>query len=180
MNTIRVLIAILVTIVCSSCSKPCDANTAQNRLLAFGKIQGRVLAKGGEGLEAYAHSLAQETGPASELIAQQKYGEACALMDTIAAKYKIDLEAEQKGMITVEQLAADGGKGSGSCSIADAARKQMELHQKLQAEVDAGRKPASIFSTFNNDSKGYGEMLSTNPSAACALFDDLTKKYGLN
>jgi hypothetical protein len=173
------LILIIVLTLIAACSKPCDSNTAMNKLLAFNKIQGRVLAKGGEGLEAYGLALGQETGPASELIAQQKYAEACKALDELAAKYKIDLDKEQEGMITIEDLAKDGGKGTGNCSIADAAQKQMELHGLLQAEVDAGRKTTAIFSTFNEDTKGYAEMLSTNPSKACELFETLKKKYGL-
>jgi hypothetical protein len=55
----------------------------------------------------------------------------------------------------------------------------MELHGLLQAEVNAGRKPVDIFQTFNEDTKGYAEMLSTNPSKACELFDSLKTKYGL-
>lgn len=161
----------------TACSKPCDANTAQNRLLVFGKIQGRVLAKGGDGLTSYGLALGQETGPASELIAQGKYQEACEAMDTIAKKYKIDLEAEQKDMLTIEQLAESGGKGSGSCSVADAAKKQMELHALLQIEVDAGRQQGSIFERYNEDTRGFAGMLTTDPSKACALIDSLKKKY---
>jgi hypothetical protein len=55
----------------------------------------------------------------------------------------------------------------------------MELHGLLQAEVNAGRKPVDIFQTFNEDTKGYAEMLSTNPSKACELIDSLKTKYGL-
>ena len=67
----------------------------------------------------------------------------------------------------------------GGCSVADAARQQMELHGKLQARVNAGTMSDEIFRTFNKDTEGYGEMLATNPAAACELFAQLTKKYGV-
>lgn len=148
-------------------------------MLALGKVQARLYAEGGEGLTKFASSFTQETGPISELIAKQQYTEACQMAEEIAKKYKIDLAAEQEGMITIEQLTKDGGKGSGTCSIADAAKRQMELHAQLQAEVDAGRKTSDIFRQFGEDTRGYAQMLSTDPSAACKLFDDLKKKYEL-
>ena len=115
--------------------------------------------------------------PLELLIAQKEYDKACKLADELEKKYKLDLAKEMKDMITYEQLVADGGKGSGNCSIADAAKKQMELHGMLQAEVDAGKRSSDIFRQFGEDTKGYAEMLSTNPSAACKLFDDLKIKY---
>ena len=36
-----------------------------------------------------------------------------------------------------------------------------------------------IFRQFGEDTKGVAEMLSTNPSKACELFDSLEKKYEL-
>ncbi len=162
----------------NGCSK-CGENEANNKMLALNRVQGRMFAKGGEALTAFAISLQTETASISELIAQQKYGDACAKLDEIEKKYKFDLTKEQEGMITYEQMKEDGGKGNGKCSIADAATKQMEVHRMLQAEVDAGRKNPDIFNTFNEDTKGYAEMLTTNPSKACDLFDRLIGKYGL-
>lgn len=69
--------------------------------------------------------------------------------------------------------------GSGPCTIVDAAKMQMELHGKLQAQVNAGKMSSEIFRTFNEDTKEYGDMLVRNPAEACALFERLTKKYGV-
>lgn len=69
--------------------------------------------------------------------------------------------------------------GSKDCTIADAARKQMELHGKLQAQVDAGKMNSDIFRTFNEDTKDYANMLATNPAEACKLFERLKVKYGV-
>jgi len=82
-------------------------------------------------------------------------------------------------MITIQQLAQDGGKGSGTCSIADAAKKQMEVHGMLQAEVNSGKRNSEIFREFNYDTRAFGEMLSTDPSKACELLDQLKVKYNL-
>ena len=174
------LIALVMLVIClDGCSGGCDEKEAMNKMLALGKVQGRLLAKGGEGLENFALHLSTESGAVSELIGQKKYAEACVKADEIAKKYEINLDKEQEGMITAEQLEKDGGKGSGRCSIADAAKRQMELHALLQKEVDAGRKSDDIFRQFGEDAKGYAEMLSTNPSAACDLFDKLQEKYGV-
>lgn len=174
----RLALIALLTFTLSACSK-CDQTKAMNKYLALGKVQARMFADGGEGTTKLAAFMQTESGIISELIAQNKYDEACVKADDIAKQYKIDLDKEQKDMITYEQLAKDGGKGSGPCSIADAAKKQMDLHALLQKEVDAGRKSSDIFRRFGDDTRGYAEMLSTNPSAACKLFDDLKVKYGV-
>jgi len=166
-------------ILLSGCSNECDSNQAMNKMLALGKVQGRLVAKGGDAGMEVAGSFAKDQGIVSELIAQKKYAEACAKADEVAKAHGIDLQAEQKDMITIEQLAKDGGKGSGTCSIADAATKQMEVHGLLQKEVDAGRRSTDVFREFNDDTVGYAEMLSTNPSKACDLMDKLKEKYKL-
>lgn len=173
------LLLIISLLFCASCSNECSHNEAMNKMLALGKVQGRMAAKGDHlGLTTSA-ALGKESGLVSELIAQEKYGEACLKADELAKKIGIDLVAEQKDMITFEQLAKDGGKGSGTCSIADAAKKQMEVHGLLQTEVDAGKRTSEVFSQFQKDTVGYAEMLSTNPSKACQLMDDLKVKYKL-
>lgn len=163
----------------AGCTKSCDENEAMNKMLALNSLQGRLVAKGGEGLTNFGLALGSETGIISELIAQKKYTEACQKADELEKKYDLNLAKEQEGMITYEQLVKDGGKGSGTCSVADAAQKQMELHGLLQAEVDAGRKTTEIFNRFGEDTKGVAEMYSTNPSKACELFEKLKVKYGL-
>lgn len=173
------LAPILALFFITACSNNCDSNQATNKMLALGKVQGRLMSDGGEATANFASQLAIESGAVSELIAQQKYNEACAKANEIAAKYEIDLDKEQKDMITIEQLAKDGGKGSGTCSIGDAAKKQMELHGLLQKEVDAGRMTSEVFRQFNDDTKSFAELLSTNPSKACELIDNLKVKYKL-
>lgn len=138
-----------------------------------------MFADGGDASQNFAVAFQQETGAIDELIGAKKYDDACRKADEIAAKYKIDLTKEQQGLVTAEKLAADGGKGTGTCSVADAAKMQMEIHGLLQADVQAGKRTPAIFETFNYDTRGYGEMLVTDPSKACALFDGLRKKYGL-
>lgn len=177
MKAFRYLIAGVV-LTLSACSK-CNESEAYNKMLALNKVAGRIAAAPGDAGVTVSAAMSKETAPISELIAKQEYGAACELADQLAAKYKINLTEEQKDMLTYEKLQADGGKGSGTCSVADAAKKQMELHGMLQAEVDAGRKSPDIFRQFNEDTVGYAEMLATNPSAACKLFDDLKVKYKL-
>lgn len=158
----------------------CNYESASNKVLALGKAQGRWLAETeNKDVMETAIQLGMESGAISELIAQSQYQEACAKADEVAKKYGIDLEKEQKGMVTIQQLAKDGGKGAGSCSIADASKKQMELHGLIQAAVTAGKKDSSAFTQFNDDTKSFSSLLSTNPSGACELIDNLKKQYGL-
>ncbi len=178
------LVPVGILLLCmnlTSCSggNSCDSNQANNKMLALNKVVGKYFAIGGEGMTKFAAGLQTESGTVSELIAQEKYTEACAKVAELDKKYELNLAKEAEGMITMEQLAKDGGKGGGTCSVADAAIKQMELHGLLQKEVDAGRKSSDIFRDFNTDTRGYAEMLSTNPTEACELFDRLKKKYGV-
>ena len=164
---------------CTSSPTGCGSDQAMNKMMALGSIQSRLVARGGEDGLKLVQFVAAKTASVGDLITQEKYNEACIEADKIAKEMGADLANEQKGMITVEQLAKDGGKGSGTCGIAEASKKQMELHALLQAEIDAGRRDSDIFQQFNADTKGYGEMLATNPSAACKLLDDLKAKYKL-
>ena len=173
------LALLLVGLLLSSCTRECDSNEAYNRMLALGKVQSRLVAKGGEGGAALANLLATESVPVGELIAQGKYGEACKKADEIEAAHGLDLKGEISGMVTMEELAKDGGKGSGHCSMADASRKQMELHGLLQAEVDNGKRSSEVFRDFAKDTLSFGDLLTSDPSKACDLIEDLRKKYEL-
>ncbi|MCO6430480.1 MAG: hypothetical protein J5J00_06420 [Deltaproteobacteria bacterium] len=177
---LRHLVLIALALAITSCSSDtCTQEQATNKMLALGRVSARVAAQGGQYESAVAARIGIETGEVSELIAQGKYGEACTKADEIAKKLKVNLADEEKNMLTIEQLAKDGGKGSGTCSISDAAKRQMELHSLLQAEVMAGRKDSEVFNQFTKDTASFGEKLTRNPSEACALIDELKTKYGL-
>jgi len=176
------LIAIVLTVSIAACSgsSSCDADKATNKLLALGSIQSRLVAKGGESGQALALKIAQDSAPVAELIAQKRYQEACAKADAVAQQLGIkDLEEQEKGMLTARQLREDGGKGNGKCSVEDAAKKQMEVHGLLQAEVDAGRLGQEVFRDFNKDTASFGELLARDPSQACDLMDRIKEKYNL-
>lgn len=66
-----------------------------------------------------------------------------------------------------------------NCTMADAAKMQMELHGLLQNQVTAGKMDSEIFRTFNDDTKDYADMLTRNPGEACTLFKRLRAKYGV-
>lgn len=175
-----VLAVLAVSVTACSGSKVCDADRATNKLLALGSIQARLAAKGGESGQKLALYFAQHSGVVAELIAQKKYPEACAKADELAQEFGIkDLEEQEKGMLTIQQLRKDGGKGGGKCSLEDAAKKQMGVHGLLQAEVNAGRRSPDVFRDFNKDTAGFGELLTKNPSQACELMDRVKEKYHL-
>lgn len=179
LHTIVPLVLAALVVACAD-PNACTAEKATNKLLALGSIQARLVARGGESGQALALRIAQDSAPVAELIAQKKYAEACASADELARRLDIkDLEAQEKDMLTVQQLRADGGKGGGRCSLEDAAKRQMEVHGLLQAEVNAGRRSPDVFRDFNKDTLAFGELLSKNPSEACALLDRVKKQYGL-
>jgi hypothetical protein len=65
------------------------------------------------------------------------------------------------------------------CTIADAAKKQVEIHGLLQARVKAGRMNSSIFRTFAKDTEDFGRLLTEDVPGACRLLESLRVKYGL-
>lgn len=175
----NVVLFVMVFGIFACNSNSCDENQAYNKMMALNKVIARMFADGGEGMTQFAAAMQIESGKISELIAQQKVNEACKMADDFAAKYKINLAEEMKGMITMEDLKKDGGKGTGACTLAEAAQKQMALHSLLQAEVDAGRRSSEVFRQFGEDTRSFGEFLTTDPTKACELIDQLKVKYGL-
>jgi hypothetical protein len=172
------LIGILLCNACSS-SPVCDENQAYNKMLALNKVQTRIVAKGGAAGLSLSMEISKKSADISQLIAQQKFNEACAVAAATEKQYGLDLASEQKDMLTMEQLKKDGGKGSGTCSVADASKKLMYIHGLLQAEVDAGKRSSDIFRQYNDDTASFGELLMKNPSEACALLDSIKEKYHL-
>ncbi len=83
--------------------------------------------------------------------------------------------AEQPKTYAIEAVTSGGT----TCTIVDAAKKQMEIHALLQAQVDAGKMDSNIFRTFNDDTVDYGKLLTENPAEACNLLERLRKKYGV-
>lgn len=156
---------------------PCDSNGAKNRMLAIKKVQARLVAQGSESEQKLARLLGVASGEIIKLLEQEKLLEACKMADKVAAKYKLDLEKEQKGMVTAESLAKDGGKASGHCSVADASNRQLEVTNLLQADLEAGRMTQEQFGEFYSELGGLGLLLSTDPSGACDLLDQLKAKY---
>lgn len=167
-----------VTLFFVACNQ-CDSNQATNKMLALGKVSARMAGNGGEGLANIAAALSVDSGVVSELIAQGDFSGACKRADEIEAKYKLDLASEQKGMLTIEQLTKDGGKGTGSCSISEASIKQMEIHSQIQAAIASGQKPADSINRFSDKTMKFGELLVSDPSKACELLEQVKRELEL-
>lgn len=174
-----VLIAMILTLLACNNSNECSQDDAYNRMMALGRAQSRIIASGVKNADSISSNLTAESAAISELIAAGNFQAACNKAEEVAKGYNIDLAKELEGMVTFEQLSADGGKGSGSCSLADASKKLMEIHQLLQAQVDAGKMSSDIFRRYNDDTSKFAELMYTNPSEECKKLDELKKSYGL-
>lgn len=179
MKLFRLIPLLALAAYLCGCSSECSESDAYNKMLAINKLQGRIVSTNSEAGNQVSSYITGESGAISELIAQKKFTEACARADEFAKGFNVNLNDEMKGMITYDQLVKDGGKNGGSCSIADASMKQMEIHGKLQAKVDAGEMDSEIFRQFNQDTVWMAELLSTNPSEACRRLEELRSKYKL-
>ena len=176
----KLLISLLATVLvgCTG-SKECSQSDAYNKMMALGRAQARIVAASGAADGSVSAALTIESGSISELIAAQKFQDACLRADQVAKKLGLDLDSEMKGMLTIEQLAKDGGKGSGICSLAEAAQKQMAVHQLIQEQVNKGKLSDDAFRRFGDDTSKFGELMYTDPSAVCQKLDELKKSYGL-
>ena len=158
---------------------PCTENDAMNKMLALNRAMGRMTASGNLTPDSPGVKLTQESGGASELIANKKFEEACAEYDQLATKYKIDLKKESEGLVTIEELQKDGGKRGGECSVADASKKMMEIHGQIQDQVALGDADGDALREFGKDTEPFGELMVTNPSEVCRRLDGLKAKYKL-
>ena len=134
-------------------------------------------------LKAGADTSKKDLTGATALMAAEGMGqtEIVALLKPSGAGKESALPTSQPADPTApwkgEAIAADFK--TGDCTIVEAARKQMEIHELLQAQVNAGKMSSDIFRTFNDDLVDYGKLLTTDPGEACRLLERLRKKYGV-
>ncbi len=158
----------------------CTHDQAMNKMLAFNRALSRMMASGNYTPESPGVKATMESAPAGQLIADNKFNEACALYENLAKKFNIDLTKEAEGLITIERATKDGGKGTGSCTQADAHIKMMKMHEQLEDKVALGDMDRDVFRRFGDDTRAFGDLMYTNPSEICRRFDEMKKKYGLN
>ena len=97
------------------------------------------------------------------------------LAELLKAHMPKEADTKQYKEYSIEPVTSNGT----TCSIVDAAKRQMEIHAMLQKQVDAGKMSDDIFRTYNKDLEPFGTLLTENPAEACRLLDRLQKKYGL-
>ena len=161
-------------------AETCTEANAFDRMLALNRAQGQMMMKNPNSASNPAIKMNEDMWEVSKLIAAKKYDEACKLSDQLAIKYKVDIKNESARLLTYEQLKKDGGKGAGECSLADVSKRMMGLHQQLEDRAAAGEVSRDVFRTFSEDTKPIGDLMVTNPDAACKKLDEIKAKYQLH
>lgn len=178
----KTLLAIAaLTIPYNAFAESCTQEQAYNRMMAFNRGQSRLMEETPNPTpDSPAMKLMTESGPANELMAAQKYSEACDAFSALAKKYGLDLAKEAEGMTTFAELQKDGGKRGSECGVADVSRKMMALHQQLEDRAALGDAPRDILRRYGEDTKPVGDLMVTDPGKACALLEELRVKYKLD
>lgn len=166
-------------LISQSAAAECNQTEAYNKMLALNKAQARIAAASPQSVDSAGTKLAMESAGIGQLLADQKFDEACKQYEMLAIKYGIDLKKEAKGMVTFEELAKDGGARGGECGVAEASKKMMGLHEQLQDKVALGEVSSDVFRDFGKDTEKYGELMMTNPSEVCRQLEGLKTKYKL-
>jgi hypothetical protein len=160
-------------------AEACTQEQAFNKMMALGRAKQAMMSGAGSSREKQieAADFAKEIGDVGQVLADGRYAEACKYYDAIARKYSVDMEEASKGMITMEQLAKDGGRQGGRCSQADASQKLMEITNDMTDKMALGEYPYSAFSAFMGEVEKHNDLMYTNPSAYCDTLDGLKSKY---
>lgn len=154
----------------------CTQEQALNKMMALGRAKQERQKKGGTGSVV---NLTVDIAKVGKVLADKNYSLACQKYDQIATKHKVDLNQKMKGMVTMEEMKKDGGKGNGSCSQSDASKKMMGYMNQLEDKVALGDTDSSQIKLFSNDIGKFGDLIYTNPSQYCSKLDGLKAKYNL-
>ncbi len=163
----------------------CNENQAFNKMMAFNqawmKYQQGYMARAQKNPDEHQkfRSGAERSGALGAKLANKEWDAVCAGYDALAKEYGFNLTKSAEGMLTIEQLKKDGGKGQGRCSLEDAAKRYMQMEQKFQDRNANGEVTLEVARAFRADTEPIGLEMNKNPSAVCDKVDTLSKKYGL-
>ena len=186
--TFLCLLFVLLAVSASSSFAECNRDQAFNKMMVLGHAQTKMnteisslpSGRAKQVKQLRWAELSKEVAMVGSTLAAEKYTEACGEYDRIAKKYDIDLEKSSSGVITMEQIRKDGGKGSGPCSQADASKKLMGMSEQLQDRAANGEISRGVLSAFFEETEPLGAMMYTDPGAVCKKLDSLKPKYELN
>lgn len=165
----------------------CTREQAFNKMMAFNPVSAKLQQDWSETLQkdpAAANAkmeriktLSVQIGKGSELLAAEKYGEACVLYDQLATQYGVSFKDSKT--LTMEQLAKDGGRGpGGKCDITEAALRMKSLSDNFEKSMQSGSLPQQKQDALMKRFNEIAVLLSSDPSAACDLIDRTSKEYG--
>lgn len=172
-------LALILGICLPTPAMACTQNEAFNKMMALGRANQAMLRGAGQdrAKQITAADMATEVTSVSDYLAKEKYAEACKYYDAIARKYSIDMEEAAEGMITMEELAKDGGRRGGRCSQADASKKVMEITNVINDKVAMGDVSGDVLKRFLAEAGKHNDLIYANPSAYCDEIDKIKKKY---
>lgn len=178
MKKITVLLALA-----TSSTLACTQSEALDKMMAIGRVQqAMVLETPNDDKERTLTKMLRSLNSDMQSVkdnylTKDDYVNACSAYDGIVEKYNIDMEKASKGVLTTEQLKADGGKNGGSCSVGDASIKMMGIIKEMQTLMTSADIAMEEFEEFNAKHEKIMPLISTNPSNYCDELDALAKEY---
>lgn len=161
----------------------CTEDEANNKRMAIERVQQAMVIESSNDdeektLTKMLHSLVDDMQVVNKnYLVKKEYDNACREYDNIIEKYNIDMDKATDGMLTMEELKADGGKKGGSCSIVEASAKMTKSVGKMQKLMESADIAMEEFLEFNKRHEKIMPLMTTNPSSYCDQLDEIVKTY---
>jgi hypothetical protein len=183
---IALLVSSIFHLTSTALHAECNEKQAFNKMMAFNqawmKYQQDYLALPTEQQSNEFQKFssgAQRMGGLSAKLATKEWNAVCTGYDALAKEFGFDLKQAAKGVLTIEELQKDGGRRGGSCSLADASKRFMQMQEKFLDKKANGEVSLETERAFHKACEPLGLEMTKNPSAVCTKVVTISKEFGL-
>jgi len=166
-------VTLLITLPLITANATCTQAQAFDKMMILGS-------EGAKRMHAYMKGnksiklLPDTVTNAGILLSEKKYTEACAIYDKVAKDYGVDLKKGAKTTLSTKELNQNGGKKGGTCALADASLRFLNVSNILLARgLSKQLEKSDLYHKAS-------EQITDNPSKSCELTQKLAEKYNVS